>query len=130
MDAVRINSGTIYALAINLNGEVYKLLDTVRPIGIENLGTTIPNEFGLFQNYPNPFNPSTNIKFDLQQNANVTIEIYDVLGRSVTLLAKDEFKKAGSYEVTWDAANYPSGVYFYRLITDEFTETKKMVLMK
>ena len=130
MDAVRINSGTIYALAVDLNGEVYRLLDTVRPIGIENPVKTIPMKYVLYQNYPNPFNPATIIKFDLPENTMVTIKVFDVLGRVIDILAKDELKKAGSHNVIWDASNYPSGVYFCRLESGGFVSSKKMILIK
>ncbi|HJY63837.1 MAG TPA: T9SS type A sorting domain-containing protein, partial [Ignavibacteria bacterium] len=60
----------------------------------------------------------------------VTIEIYDILGRKVDVLAKDEFRKAGSYQVMWDASKFSTGVYFYRLESGNFVETKKMVLIK
>jgi photosystem II stability/assembly factor-like uncharacterized protein len=83
----------------------------------------------LSQNYPNPFNPSTNIKFDIPKSSNVKINIYNALGKEVTTLVNEKLS-TGSYEVNWNASNYPSGVYFYKLITDEFSNTKKMVLLK
>ena len=88
----------------------------------------------LYQNYPNPFNPSTNIKFSMTQKAFVTITIYNVLGEEVTKLVNEEFSP-GTYETTWDATNYPSGVYYYKLAVSSeqltrYTETKKMVLIK
>ncbi len=86
-----------------------------------------PTSFSLSQNYPNPFNPVTKIKYDVPSN--VKIIVYDILGREIETLV-NETKKPGSYEVTWDGSRYASGVYFYRLITDEFIETKKMVLIK
>ncbi len=87
------------------------------------------NTFSLYQNYPNPFNPSTAIKFDIPKSSHVQIVVYDILGREVQQLLNEE-KKPGSYEVTWDASGFASGVYFYKIITDELIETKKMVLMK
>lgn len=108
-----------------------------QPIGIEPISNEIPINFTMFQNYPNPFNPNTTIKFDIPKSANVTIKIYDILGKVVSVLAKSEFKNAGSYKVTWDASSFSSGIYFYRIevrqtgsSTGNFTATKKMVLLK
>jgi len=130
LDAVRVNNSTIYALAVTYGRGVYKLLDSVRVIGIENTGTTIPKEYKLYQNFPNPFNPSTTINFDIPKNSFITLKIYDILGRFVETLTENEFKSAGSYKVNWNAANFSSGIYFYRLEADNFTESKKMVLVK
>jgi len=93
-------------------------------------GTDIPKTFNLYQNYPNPFNPITNIKFDLPKDVNVTVRIYDIIGRLVTTLISNEFKKAGSYEIKWDGSNFASGVYFYRIDAGTFVTAKKMVLIK
>jgi type IX secretion system substrate protein len=103
-------------------------------VGIEPLSNEFPVRFQLYQNYPNPFNASTKIKFDIPSNvkretSNVKIIIYDVLGREVALLVNEKLKP-GTYEVQWDAVNYPSGVYYYRLVGGDYTETKKMVLIK
>lgn len=101
-----------------------------QPIGVKPISNIVPGRFNLSQNYPNPFNPSTTIKFAIPKDGNVTFEIYDVLGKLVATLANNEFKKAGEYEVSWDAGNFASGVYFYELISGEFSATKKMVLLK
>ena len=77
------------------------------------MAQTIPNNFSLNQNYPNPFNPTTNIKFEIPLNANVTIKIYDLLGREV--FSVSEYKQAGSYEMMFDGSNLASGLYFYSL---------------
>lgn len=98
----------------------------------------IPKEFALYNNYPNPFNPVTKIKFELPVNGRyspsgtpyiVQILIYNILGKEVASVVNRQLKP-GTYEVEWDASNYPSGVYFYKLITSDFIETKKMVLLK
>jgi hypothetical protein len=86
-------------------------------------------DFHLSQNYPNPFNPSTKISWQSPVGSHQTLNIYDVLGNEVATLV-DEYKPAGSYEVEWDAGNYPSGVYFYQLKSEEFIQTKKMILIK
>lgn len=97
------------------------------PLGISETG--IPLEFSLLQNYPNPFNPVTNITFEIQKAANVQLKIYDANGKEITVLVNGKHSE-GTYTVDWDAENYPSGVYFYQLISEGFTETKKMVLLK
>ncbi len=100
------------------------------PIGIQNISSTIPEKFELYQNYPNPFNPVTKIKFDIPKNIVVKIKIYDVLGREIEVLVNEKLE-AGTYEVNWQASNYPSGVYFYRIESEgEFEKTGKMILLK
>lgn len=91
--------------------------------------TTIPGKFNLEQNFPNPFNPVTSIKFDVPKDGNVTLVIYDVLGKEVKSLV-NTFTKAGSHEVTFDASGLASGAYFYRLTASDYTSVKKMVLVK
>jgi len=91
--------------------------------------SVIPKTFELNQNFPNPFNPETRIKFGLPNSGNVKISVYDVVGKQVEELVNSNFN-AGTYEVTWNASNYSSGVYFYRLETEGFAETKQMILVK
>ncbi len=88
-----------------------------------------PATFSLFQNYPNPFNPTTVISYQLPVNSFVTLKVYDVLGREVESLV-NERQNAGSYSVTFRGSNLPSGVYFYRLQTGSFSQTKKLLLLK
>ncbi|OGU64634.1 MAG: hypothetical protein A2499_09610 [Stygiobacter sp. RIFOXYC12_FULL_38_8] len=89
-----------------------------------------PSQLKLAQNYPNPFNPETTISFQIPFASHVTLKVYDVLGREVATLV-DEFKQAGTYVKTLHATSLPSGVYFYKLQTDNgFSETKKLMLMK
>jgi len=97
--------------------------------GITGNTNEIPSEFKLYNNYPNPFNPSTKIRFDIPHVTNAKLIVYDVLGREVTRVFEGSLK-AGRYSLDFDASNLPSGVYFYRLITDSFTDTKKMLLIK
>jgi hypothetical protein len=94
----------------------------------ENI-SEIPAKFDLMQNYPNPFNPSTLIKYQVPQNTHVNISVYDILGNKISTLVNQE-KAAGSHEVTFNADDMPSGVYFYTIQTGSFTQTKKMILMK
>jgi len=99
------------------------------PDTINDVNTTPVTDFELFQNYPNPFNPSTSIKYAIPSAQYASLKVFDVLGNEVATLVSEE-KPAGSYEITFNAANLPSGVYFYRLQTGSFVETKKMILLK
>jgi hypothetical protein len=90
---------------------------------------TSPSTFSLEQNYPNPFNPSTMISYQLPISGDVTLKVYDVLGNEVETLV-DEYKPAGNYKVEFNAANLPSGIYFYKLQVGSLVETKKMLLLK
>ncbi len=98
------------------------------PIGIHNFNQDLPFEFELLQNYPNPFNPTTSIRYEIPKNAEVTLKIYDLLGKEVFSL--NEYKQAGSYELKFDGSNLASGMYFYSLETNGFKDVKKMVLLK
>jgi photosystem II stability/assembly factor-like uncharacterized protein len=98
-------------------------------IGIISLSNEIPNGFGLLQNYPNPFNPSTSIRFNLLVASIVKLVVFNSAGQQVASLVYEKLS-AGSYEYQFDAGDLTSGVYFYRLQTDEFIETKKMILVK
>jgi hypothetical protein len=89
----------------------------------------IPNEFALYQNYPNPFNPTTKIRYQLQKESKVVIKIYDVLGAEVITLLNEK-KEPGVYEVELNAQSLPSGTYIYRIVSGDFVETKKMVLLR
>ncbi len=89
----------------------------------------LPRAYTLEQNYPNPFNPATVIRYSLPARGRVVLKVYDMLGREVKTLI-DEIQDAGSRSTSWDADGMPSGIYFCRLTAGEFTETKKMVLMK
>jgi flagellar hook assembly protein FlgD len=103
-------------------------------VGISDKINAIPQEYALYQNFPNPFNPITTIKYDLKQKTNVKITIYDLLGKEIRTLVNAR-QEAGHKTVTWDGSNnigvqVASGIYIYRISTEEFTQTKKMVLMK
>jgi hypothetical protein len=93
------------------------------------VGNIIPDKYYLYQNFPNPFNPVTNIKFDISNSSFVTLKVYNVLGKTVATLL-NENKSAGSYEIYFDATTLTSGVYFYKLETESFAETKRMVVLK
>jgi len=96
---------------------------------VENDENVLPSEYSLSQNYPNPFNPSTKIKYSIPQSSQVIIKVFDVLGNEVKTLVNEE-KQVGSYEVEFNAPSLPSGVYFYRLQVNEFTQAQKMILLK
>ncbi len=96
--------------------------------GVEQLSEN-PQAFKLYQNYPNPFNPSTTIKFDLPSSGYTALKVYDMLGREVARLVNEELS-TGSYEYTWNAQSFTSGIYFYELKTKEYSLRKKMMLIK
>jgi hypothetical protein len=112
-----------------VNGVLYG--DTSMLVGIKQISTEVPDNFVLYQNYPNPFNPVTKIKFDVPVETihELSLRVYDFLGREITTLVNEKLKP-GTYEVEWDAINYPSGVYFYKLTSGDFSETKRLVLLK
>jgi hypothetical protein len=128
----------------DLNWEVYyKRNPTGNVTGVETISSEMPGAFNLYQNYPNPFNPSTHIRFSVQGSGFedrgsgfpvqgsrlVTLKVYDVLGREVATLVNESLLP-GSYQVTFDAEGLASGVYVYRLMSEGFTQTKRMVLMR
>lgn len=98
-------------------------------VGIEPISNVIPDKYELFQNYPNPFNPVTNIKFDLPRASQIKLAIYNSIGQKVAELFNGELS-AGTYKYSWDAGTFASGIYFYRIESDNFVATKKLVLLK
>ena len=127
------NSGYVYvtgcSMGVGTGWDFATIKYTQTPSSLEENPQNIPAVFKLYENYPNPFNPSTVISYQLPIGGNVTLKIYDILGNEMAKLV-DEYKPAGTYEVTWYAENLPSGVYFYRLQAGSFIETKKMLLIK
>lgn len=109
------------------NFRIVNYTDTLTSIA--NNSNDIPEKYDLFQNYPNPFNPSTSIRFDIPKQSAVSITIFDALGREVRLIALGNYSP-GRYSVEFDASEFPSGVYFYRLDAEDFTSIKKMMLVK
>ena len=89
----------------------------------------IVNEYNLEQNFPNPFNPSTTIKFSVPTSDLVTLKVYDVLGNEVATLVNEQ-KAPGTYEVRFDAGNLATGIYIYTIKASNFTQTRKLILMK
>lgn len=133
--AVRVNSflvngNELMASFANITGDPFDIWRrTIQTTDVEETGESVPSTFALEQNYPNPFNPETIINYQLSEKGNVTLKVYDVLGKEVASLVKEE-KAAGKYEVKFDGSKLVSGVYFYQLRTGKFVETKKFVLMK
>jgi hypothetical protein len=113
----------------SINFYLYKV-----PVGIKQIGSEVPSEYKLYQNYPNPFNPATILKFQIKDSRFVTLKVYDVLGKEISTLVSENYRP-GTYEVTFDgrhggSSSLPSGIYFYRLQAGDFTETKKMLMIK
>jgi photosystem II stability/assembly factor-like uncharacterized protein len=121
------NTNSIYA--VGAYGLIIKSTNGGNTFGVVSINENIPNNFFLSQNYPNPFNPNTNIRYELPKNSFVKIVVFDLLGREIKTLVNEK-QSPGTYNVSFDASTYPSGVYFYRLSTDDFSETKKMILLK
>jgi len=94
-----------------------------------NIVNQIPEQFLLYQNYPNPFNPITTIKYSIPKTSNISLVVYDVLGREITTLVNEE-KLSGNYTVQFNGSNFSSGVYFYVMRADNFIDTKKFILLK
>lgn len=99
------------------------------PTGMTNINTTIPEKYNLKQNYPNPFNPITQIEFGIPKKEFVKITVFDITGRVIEKLVNQELN-AGTYKVEFNADSYSSGMYFYKLETDGYSDTRKMVLIK
>ena len=118
-----------YLLAGTYDGGVWRRPLSEMITSLENTSMALPNQFALNQNYPNPFNPSTVISYQLPVNSDVTLKIYDVLGKEVTTLVNED-KPAGSYQIDFNAGGLSSGIYFYRLQAGDFVQTRKMILLK
>ncbi|NOX65882.1 MAG: T9SS type A sorting domain-containing protein [Chlorobi bacterium] len=125
------NPATIY---FNSDQGLLRFIDTVT-VGVEKVTNNLPDNFRLEQNYPNPFNPSTIIKYSIPRSTeyysvpHVTLRVFDILGEEITTLVNKE-QKSGNYEVEFNANKLASGLYFYRLTTNGFTKTMKMILLK
>ena len=111
---------------INIPGTLTEL---AVPTSIKPVSSEIPQNFTLEQNYPNPFNPVTNIRFKISNAGNTKITVFDLLGKEVETLVS-QYLQAGAYEVNFNAANLTSGIYFYKLSSSDFTDVKRMILIK
>ena len=119
-------AGTSYGIGTDKDFCLIKYADLSNII---NISSEIPFKYSLYQNYPNPFNPITKIRFSIPYTSFTQIAVYDIQGKVIEVLVNKQFT-AGTYETDFDASNFPSGVYFYSLTYSDFTETKKMVLIK
>lgn len=129
-DFMKANNFVIYGYAVSSNGNVVKLADSIIILtGNKNNSNNKPVEYKLNQNYPNPFNPNTTINFQVPKASDVKLAVYNSMGQEVSVL-KNEFMQAGEYDVNFNAAELASGIYYYKLISDGFTDTKKMILIK
>ena len=118
------SSGYIYAGTYG--GGVFRSINSTVSVEQENI---LPSIYFLNQNYPNPFNPNTIINYSIPNQSYVTLKVFDVLGREIETLVNEE-QAAGIYEIDWNAENNSSGVYFYRISTGSFSDTKKMLLIR
>ncbi len=110
-----------------LTNETWVLTEIIQSITVEE--GTVPEEYSLMQNYPNPFNPSTTIQFSIPAEEFVSLSVFNSLGEKVSTLVSENLN-AGTYKFDWNAADLPSGIYFYKLQAGGFVESKKMILMK
>ncbi len=133
-----LNGNTVYFWRVNARNGMGTspfsgiFFFTTTMTGVVNVSSEIPGRYGLYNNYPNPFNPTTKIKFDIpasNKSSNVRLTVFDASGREVSTLINSQIAP-GSYEFQFSANNLTSGVYFYRLSTDNFVDTKKMILLK
>lgn len=112
------------------NGIIYKTTNGGgNPIGIQQISSEIPIKYTLSQNFPNPFNPETSIEFELPVKTFVNLVIYDMTGKEIETIV-NQYLNSGKYQAIWQAANFSSGVYLYKIDANKFTQTKKMVLVK
>jgi plastocyanin len=123
-------TGTHYYVCVNhafmgMKGQI--VVNTSSDVQTSN--NNVPSSFDLSQNFPNPFNPSTKISFSLPQKSNFTLKIYNAIGQEIKTLVNGE-ADAGIHEIEFNGSNLASGIYFYRLSTPGFTDTKRLVLLK
>ena len=128
LSLVDANNFFIGAGETNLAAQILKSTNGGN-VFVNQVGTSVPSSYSLGQNYPNPFNPITNVKFSIINLGNVRLVVFDIMGREVQTLVNEKLQP-GTYEARFDGSMLNSGVYFYKLITKGFTETKKMLIIK
>jgi hypothetical protein len=122
--------GDIDVLSAAFNDNKIAWYENMGFVGIVNNDpAVVPVKLFLYNNYPNPFNPSTTFEFDLPITSFVTLQVYNSLGEEVEALVKEKLT-AGRYKLIWNAEHFASGIYFYRLISDNFIQTRKMMLIR
>ena len=119
------SSGYDTAHTVQLFNAIVEAPRWLMQIGINQIGTEVPKVYKLYQNFPNPFNPSTTINFDIIKQGNVSIVLYNILGQEVKTIMNADMQP-GKYKLTFSADDFASGVYFYRIKTNDFTDVKKM----
>lgn len=120
----------VHARTMGSGGTYYNIfVDTAEIVNVGNINQNVPKEYNLEQNYPNPFNPTTIINYSIPKSGLVTLKVYDVIGKEIASVV-NEFKNAGNYEVQFNGENLTGGVYFYRITVNNFTDTKKLILIK
>ena len=126
--SVQINLSSFGYGSMNVPGKIYEL---TQPVVIRNISSEVPASYSLSQNYPNPFNPATVIRYQItnSKNQKVTLKVFDAVGKEVVTLV-NENQSPGEYEVTFDGNKLSSGIYYYNLTAGDFSETKKMMLVK
>jgi hypothetical protein len=118
------------AISLNYSADgVIDLIQTLGPQGIVNKEIKPARDFSLQQNYPNPFNPITTIEYSVPDNSFVTIKVYDLLGKEIATIV-NKYQEYGSYIITWNASNFSSGVYIYKLTAGKYSLSRKMILNK
>jgi hypothetical protein len=115
--------------AVGSQGKIFYTTNGGGTVSVQNISAKIPSKYSLSQNYPNPFNPISNIKYKISKSTDVRITVFDVTGKEVEVLV-DEKQSPGEYLVTFDGTMLTSGVYFYRMVTKDFTETKRLLMIK
>lgn len=133
IDMISADTGWI----VGMGGVILKTVNGGGPVSVQNISTEIPSAYSLSQNYPNPFNPVTKIRFSIPSLSSprglggdlILLKVFDITGREVQTLVNERLQP-GSYETTFDGSMLNSGVYFYKLMTDGFSETKRMILLK
>jgi hypothetical protein len=136
-DSVFIDTSTsagtpyYYRLSVTMkdSAELQSYPIMLNPVATSARPLNVAVEFELYDNYPNPFNPSTTIKFELPKSSHVSLTVYDILGREVSVLVNEK-REAGAYEVKFDGSNLASGVYFYRIQAGSFVQTKQLLLLR
>ena len=111
------------------NGKAYKTRIGNPPTGVNNIGNVVPEDYILYQNFPNPFNPVTKINYSIPKQCLVILKVIDILGKEIKTLI-NEVKSPGNYLVEFNGSEFSSGVYFYKIQANDFSDVKKMILIK